>query len=188
MLLPGLSSGVEREERASILNDKEVDHDNDYPDDQEGWIVEEALANVQLVMNLSGSNHVNDLKPDEQIEDECHMATGVSTDVNILTTTIWIGVFVVCVANFHVFHFFIKFITIDFIQSTREYKFAVIKANFLAIFAVVTENFVGFRNHVFTTEEEDKENDHLEDGHPNDVLCHLTRHDEVFFDLWRTFK
>ena len=64
---------MQREERSSVLNDKEVDHNDDNPDHEEGWVVKEATADIDLVVDLPRSNHVNDLEPDEQVEDEGHV-------------------------------------------------------------------------------------------------------------------
>ena len=74
MLLPRETLGVEREEGTSELNDQEVDSDNNYPDDKEHRVVEEALAEVNLIMDLPGGNHVDDLEPDEEVEDEGHVS------------------------------------------------------------------------------------------------------------------
>lgn len=182
MLLPGLTGRVQREERSSVLNDKEVDHDDDNPDHEERRIVKEATADVFLVVNLPRSNHVNDLEPDEQVEDESHVTARVSSSVCIFVTICFLSVFAFGV-GVEVNDLFIKLITIDSIQSTREYKVTVINFDHFTIFSVVTESFVGFRDHVLTTEQEDKENNHLEDGHPQDMLGHLARYDEVLFDL-----
>ena len=178
---------MQREESSSVLNDKEVDHNDDNPDDEEGWVVKEATADVDLVVDLPRSNHVNDLEPDEQVEDEGHMTARVSSGVFVFVAICPLTVLAFGV-GVEVNDLFIKFITIDSIQSTREYKIAVFKVDHLTIFSVVTESFVGFRDHVLTTEQEDKENDHLEDGHPQDVLGHLARYDEVLFDLWWTVE
>lgn len=66
---------MQREESTGVLNNEEVDDNDNNPDDQESDVVEETVADVLLVMNLPGGNHVNDLEPDEQVEDESHMAT-----------------------------------------------------------------------------------------------------------------
>ena len=75
VLLPGLACGMKREELSSVLDNKEVDNDNDNPDDEESNVVKETLANVNLVMDLPCGDHVDDLKPDEQVEDESHVTT-----------------------------------------------------------------------------------------------------------------
>ena len=73
MLLPRESIGVKTEEVTSVLDDQEVDDNDDNPNDEEGNVVEEALADVDLVVDFSGGEHVDNLKPDEQVEDEGHV-------------------------------------------------------------------------------------------------------------------
>ena len=56
---------MKREESASVLDDQEVDNHDDDPNDHKGRVVEETLTDVLFVMDLTGSNHVDDLEPDE---------------------------------------------------------------------------------------------------------------------------
>ena len=106
MLFPRKTLGVELEEGTSELNDQEVDSNDDHPDDNEGRIIEEPSAEVELIMDLPGTNHVDDLEPNEEIEDEGHVARGVT---------------VVGVLDNHV-----KFVTIQLVESTREDHFAIL--------------------------------------------------------------
>ena len=64
---------MQREEGASELDNQEIDHYDDHPDDEECRVCKEAIAEVELVVDLAGSNHVDDLEPDKQIEDERHV-------------------------------------------------------------------------------------------------------------------
>jgi hypothetical protein len=176
---------MQGEERARELNDEEVHNDNDDPDNEEGWVVEEASADVLLVMDLPCGDHVDDLEPNEEVEDEGHVTARVSTYVRVL------GAFylrVITVNQICVVNLFIKLIAVEFVASTGEYVFTVIDADCFTVYTVVTEHLIGLRDHVFTTEEEDEKNDHLIERHPDDVLGHLARDNEVLLDLGRALE
>lgn len=65
VLLDRKTLRMEREESACVLDDQEVDNNNDHPNEDKGWVIEETLKDVLFVMDLAGSNHVDDLKPDK---------------------------------------------------------------------------------------------------------------------------
>ena len=137
MLFPSKTLGVEREEGTSELNDEEVDSNDDYPDDEEHRVVEEAIADVLLVMDLSGGNHVNNLEPDEEVEDEGHVAGRV----------IIIGFL----------HKLVKRITVNVVKSAWEDHFAVLDVHIdKRVPLVETEFFIRLGDHVLTTKEEDE--------------------------------
>ena len=155
---------MEREEGTGELNDQEVDSDNNYPDDEEHRVVEEALAEVNLIMDLPGGNHVDNLEPDEEVKDEGHVSGRVII-VSIL-------------------HDLVKRITIQLVKSTREDHLVILDVHVdNGVVLVEAELLVGLGDHVLTTEEEDEEDDHLEEGHVEDVLGHLAGHYEVILDL-----
>ena len=186
MLLPGLAGGVQCEELSRELNDEEVhDYDND-PNYEEGRVVEEACANVDLVMNLPRCDHVNDLKPDEQVEDEGHVTARVFSHVLVLRTiTSSVIAFRI---HFLIVNLLVEWITVNMVHATRENEFAVLNINHSSVFSVVAKRLVGLWDHVFTAEEEYKEDDHLEDRHPDNVLAHLAGDHEVFLYLGRAFQ
>ena len=70
---------VKREESASELNDQEI-HDNyDHPNDPESYVRSMgASAWNYLIVDFSRSYHVESLKPEEDVEDKCHMARFIS--------------------------------------------------------------------------------------------------------------
>ena len=187
MHLPGLTGWVQGEERACELNDEEVHSDDDDPDNKEGWVVKETSANVLLVMDLPCGDHVDDLEPNEEVEDKGHVTASVSTGVLVLGAVCPCTIFTfrVCI---EIVNRLIQLISVDFVEATGEYEFTVIDADQFAVFTIVTEHLVGLRDHVFTTEEEDEKNDHLIDRHPNDMLGHLARNNEVLLDLGRAFE
>jgi hypothetical protein len=65
---------VQGEELAGELDYQEVQDDYDKPDDEEGWVAPEIFADVDLIVNFSGGYHIDDLQPDEQVEDKGKMA------------------------------------------------------------------------------------------------------------------
>ena len=69
---------MQLEEGTSVLDNQVVDNNNDDPDDEESWVSEEVGENVQLIMDLPCGNHVDNLQPDEKVEDESHVARGIS--------------------------------------------------------------------------------------------------------------
>ena len=176
---------MQGEERARELNDEEVHNDDDDPDNEEGWVVEEASADVLLVMDLPCGDHVDDLKPNEEVEDEGHVTASVSIYVLVLAA---FYSRIITLNNIFVDNRLIKLIAVEFVASTGEYEVTVFDADNLTVWTVVTEHFVGLRDHVFTTEEEDEKNDHLIERHPDDVLGHLARDNEVLLDLGRALE
>lgn len=62
---------------ASVLDDQEVDGHDDDPDNEEHRVIEEASADVKFVVDLSSSDHVDNLEPDEQVKDEGHVTGGI---------------------------------------------------------------------------------------------------------------
>jgi hypothetical protein len=71
---------VKLEEGASVLDNAEIHSNDDQPDDQEGRVGEEAVAEVLFVVDLSGGDHVDDLEPDEQVEDEGHVSGSMTVN------------------------------------------------------------------------------------------------------------
>ena len=175
---------MQGEERARELNDEEVHNDDDDPDNEEGWVVEEASADVLLVMDLPCGDHVDDLEPNEEVKDEGHVTASVSIDVRVL----WAVCAITTLGCILLVNLLIEFVTVEFVAATGEYEVTVIDADLSAVETVVTEHLVGLRDHVLTTEEEDEKNDHLVERHPNDVLGHLARDNEVFLDLRRALE
>lgn len=163
---------MEREEGARVLDDKEVDTHNDDPNDEEHGVAEETIENVFLVVDLLRSNHVNDLEPDKQVENEGHVARIIL--INKL-----------CVLNR-----LVELITIDLVKTTGE-DALVIEVYFQAnkwSQLLEAKLFDGLRDHVLTSEQEDEEDDHLEERHVQDVLGHLSRDYEVVSDLGWSLK
>jgi len=70
---------MNRYESTKKLSAKDLDDDNDCPNDQEGWVGQDAIENVQLVIDLSGADHIEDLHEDEQVEDNSQMPRGRNT-------------------------------------------------------------------------------------------------------------
>jgi len=66
------------EEVAAELNDEEVDSNDDNPDKDETGVAKEVFEDVNFIVDLSGNNHVDNLKPDEQVEDEGHVTGSVT--------------------------------------------------------------------------------------------------------------
>jgi len=160
---------MEREESAGELDDHEVNHDDEHPDDEEGGVGKEAVAQVFLVVDLSGGKHVHDLEPDEQIEDESHVTRRVAVD------------------TWKVDDCLVKFITVDLVESAWEDEITLILANDLSV-SIESEFFLRFRDHVLASEQENEEDYHLEEGHIKDVLGHLAGNNEVVFVLRRSFE
>ena len=53
---------------------KNLNDDNDGPNDKECWVGEDSIEDVDLVINLSGANHIEDLHEHEQVEDDGQVA------------------------------------------------------------------------------------------------------------------
>ncbi len=160
---------MQGEERSSVLDDQEVDGNDKNPDDEEGRVGEETVADVELIMDLSSGKHVDDLEPDEQVEDKGHVSAGVTID------------------TWRIFELLVELVTVDPVKSSREHIIAWFIAE---IFSVLVESEILIRlgDEVLTSKEEDKEHDHLENGHVQDVLGHLTRDNEIVLDLRRSFE
>ena len=56
---------VHRNEATKELSAKALNDENYEPDNDEGWIVENSFKYVHLVINLSGTNHVENLHEHE---------------------------------------------------------------------------------------------------------------------------
>lgn len=112
MLFPRLAIRVQGEEGASVLDNAEVHRNDDHPDDQEGRVGPETVADVQFVVNLSGGDHVDDLEPDEQVEDEGHVSGRITI-------------------NFCVNDRVVEVRTVELVESSRE-DLCVSKVNFVA--------------------------------------------------------
>lgn len=78
--MPVETIGVKGEECTGELDDHEVDANDGNPDEKEGGVSKKALADVKLVVNLSSGDHVDNLEPDEEVEDEGHMARAVDSN------------------------------------------------------------------------------------------------------------
>jgi len=160
------------EEVTSELNDEEVDSNNDNPDKDESGVAEEVFEDVNFIVDLSGSNHVDNLEPDEQVEDEGHVTGSVTVGSKY-------GSIVV--------DLLVKFITIKEVLSTWEDHIILNDIQFLSPEGEA-ELLLRLRDHVFTTEKEDEKNNHLEEGHVDNVLGHLARDDKVILVLRRAVK
>ena len=162
---------MQGEELAGELDDQEVQDDYDKPDDEEGWVAPEVFADVDLIVNFSGGYHIDDLQPDEQVEDESKVTR-------------------IIIAYKPSDKRKVKLISVDSVLSARE-NFVVglpIRVAKQAPLFVETKILVGFRNNIFTSEEENEKNSHLEDRHPYDVLTHFTSYNEVSFFQRHTEK
>lgn len=141
MLLPGLTSWMQREELASVLDDQEVDDDDDDPDDQEGRVVKETIAEVLFVMNLPGGNHINDLEPDEKVEDEGHVSARVSTNVSVILTVILLAIFALWESLILV-NFLVEFVSVDVVTTAGEDEFAIIQIDHPSVLSIVSEGLI----------------------------------------------
>ena len=171
------------EEGAGELNDEEVHSDDNDPDDEEGWVVKETSAEVLLVMDLPCGDHVDDLQPNEEVEDESHVTASVSIDIHVLSAFSLFSI-----TNIIFNDCLIELITVEFVAAAWEYVVAVVEADLFTVITVVTEHLVGLWDHVLAAEEEDEKHNHLVKRHPNDVLGHLSRHNEVCLALGRALE
>lgn len=106
-------------------------------------MVEDALEDVDLIMNLSGGYHVEDLQPYKEIEYKGHMARTVAIHV------------------LQVYDFLVELISIHRVESTREDHIVFFHAYQRSILRV-TKLGVRLRNQVLSTNKEDKEKSKLE--------------------------
>ena len=164
MLLPRETLGVQLEEGTSVLDNQVVDDDNNDPDDEESGVVEEVGEDVFLVVDLPCSNHVDNLEPDEQIEDESHVARGVSIDSGLFEDS------------------FVQLFTVDTVLTAREDLAVLLHMDVISVL-VELKLLIGLHNQVLTSEEEDEQNDHLEQRHVEDVLTHLAGDNEIILAL-----
>ena len=131
---------MQREEGASVLDNAEVDSNDDEPDNDEGGVGEEVLAQVQLVVNLPSSDHVDNLEPDEKVEDEGHVAGGVTIDHGKINDSI------------------VEIVTVKLKEAAGEH-IGVIGVSLVAHKnSQIVESVLLLRlgDHVLTTEEEDE--------------------------------
>jgi len=59
---------MDRYKSAKQLSTKNLDNDNNSPDDDESWIGKDSFKDIDLVSNLSGTDHVENLHENEQVE------------------------------------------------------------------------------------------------------------------------
>jgi len=111
---------MKAEEVASVLDDQEVDGHDDDPDNEEHRVIEEAFADVKFVVDLSSSDHVDNLEPDEQVKDEGHVTGGifVSSGPAIFQLNLF-G----CTDIRSIINRFIEFIAVNLVESTWEHHF-----------------------------------------------------------------
>lgn len=64
------------EELSRELRDQELTDEDDDPDRDKHGVGEETTANVDLVINFSGGNHVEDLHHNENVEENGKVARG----------------------------------------------------------------------------------------------------------------
>ena len=169
MLFESETIGMQREESSSELNDQEVDHDDQNPDDQESGISEESIANVELVMDLSSGKHVNNLEPDEQVEDKCHVTGRIAIN------------------SWQFNDLLVKLVTVNLEKSSWEDVIVLLHADRFSVL-VESEFLIRLGDHVLTSKEEDEEYNHLEERHVEDVFGHLTGDNKVISDLRGSFK
>lgn len=135
MLFPRLACRVQGEEFASELDDQEIQDDDNSPDAQESWVAPEVLANVEFIVDLPGGYHVDDLQPDEQVEDESQVARILIVSVVLLNRNV-------------------EGVSADSEKSAREH-FVVglpIGVTKRASLDVETKLHIGLINHKFTSE------------------------------------
>ena len=134
MLLPRLAGRVQGEELASELDDQEVQDDDNKPDAYESWVAPEVLADVEFIVDLSRGYHVDDLQPDEQVEDESQVARILVVSVLLLNRKV-------------------KGFSVDREKSTGENHFVVLPISVAESFSMIVEKkiLVGLRDHIFTS-------------------------------------
>jgi hypothetical protein len=54
---------------AEELSTEDLHDENNDPDDHECWIREYAVENIDLVIDFSSTDHIEDLHEDEEVED-----------------------------------------------------------------------------------------------------------------------
>lgn len=171
MLNRGETFWVQMEEGASELDDQEVDDNDDDPDDEEHGVREEVFADVDFVVDLPSGDHVHNLEPDEEVEDEGHMTRIIS--INGITLV----------------NHLVKVVSIDLVEPAGEHHVVDLDVSTWdfqsAALSVLGEAqlLIRLRNHVFSAEEENKQDYHLEERHVDDVLGHLAGDDEVILVL-----
>jgi len=107
---------MKAEEVASVLDDEEVDDHDDDPDNEEHSVIEEAFADVKFVVDLSSSDHVDNLEPDEQVKDEGHVTGGIFVSSWLATCQNLFG----CTFR-SIINRFIEFIAVNLVESTWEH-------------------------------------------------------------------
>lgn len=110
---------MKAEEVASVLDDQEVDGHDDDPDNEEHRVIEEASADVKFVVDLSSSDHVDNLEPDEQVKDEGHVTGGIFVSsfhaIWFILKNFW------CAFIRSIINRFIEFIAVNLVESTWEH-------------------------------------------------------------------
>jgi len=59
---------MDRYKSAKQLSTKNLDNDNNSPDDDESWIGKDSFKDIDLVSNLSGTDHVENLHENDKVE------------------------------------------------------------------------------------------------------------------------
>ena len=102
---------------ASVLDDEEVDDHDDDPDNEEHRVIPEVFADVKFVVDLSSSDHVDNLEPDEQVKDEGHVTGGIFVSSGHATLFNFF-----CSTNIRsIINRFIEFIAVNLVESTWEH-------------------------------------------------------------------
>lgn len=65
---------MHRHETTKELSAADLHNDNDYPNDHEGRVSEYTFKNVDLIIDLPGADHIENLHKDKQVEHDCEVA------------------------------------------------------------------------------------------------------------------
>ena len=61
---------MDGDESAEELCTEALNDDDDCPNDHESWVREDTLKDINLIIDFSGANHVENLHENEEIEDD----------------------------------------------------------------------------------------------------------------------
>jgi len=145
------------------------------PNTHEHWVGGHILEDVKLIVDLSGSNHVEDLKDNKHIEHNSEMS-GWSIvgeefvdfrSIEVSDHTVHNG-FVIPLSP----HFNWMLLGSDR-SDTKSFVVSCVESTFNSLW----EEFV-------SSEDNDEENDGLEDGHAHDVFDHFSGNDIFIFPVW----
>lgn len=157
---------------SSILNYEDLSEDNNEPNSHEHGICKDTIEDVNLIIDLSGTEHVEDLEKHEKVE--------YNGQVSRWSESLEVPVDILAIESLN--HAADDILSIPFLNLwvwMRLNKGIIESDEFCCPF-LVSE----LLNEEWSRKNESEKDNRLEDRHTQDVLHHLLRDDVLTFPIW----